>query len=96
MLLTETLQAGSLRRHIQVGCGKQVESEGIYLGIYTGTASEPKREAEEEGKMTRKQFLNVCRIQKTCFTMSSAEFLSPTFPVPKMTSLDSSQNEAHG
>lgn len=55
----------------------------------------PKRGAEEEGRMTKKQCLNVYRAITQVSVVSLVEFLSPTFPVPKMSSLHASQKDAH-
>lgn len=60
--------------------------EEFYLDIYTEITQVPKMEVEEEGRMTRKQGLNVSESVQVS-EVPSTELLSPAYPIPKMTSL---------
>lgn len=57
--------------------------KGFYSGIYTGITRVPKREAEEEGRRTRKRCLSACRIHKPSFTSVLNWIFISHFPYPK-------------
>lgn len=93
----ETLKAGSLRGCTWVECWKQIKSSRDFILAFTlGSLRSQRERLRKRGAWQGNNVWMCAESIKQVSLVFSAEFLSPAPLIPQMTSLCSSQKDAHG